>query len=99
MIDRHANNDPRQPNTQRTITPEPLDSAIAAHKRFLNNILSIARIPRRRDRDLKQKRTMLPSSRFEIKFFCSNSYGPHPPVSVVMTALPMGEFEFISWPP
>src|SRR5262249_55464618 len=93
VVDCPAYNNARQPNPQRTVASKMLDTAEAAHQRLLNDILGVARIARRSDRDLKQNRTVLPSSLFKINIFRSNSYGLHPPVSVVMTALTKGEFE------
>src|SRR2546428_8007775 len=83
VIDRHAHNDARQPDTNGTIAPETLETAETADQRFLYDILRIDRIPCRSDRYLEQKRTMLPSSRFKINLFCSNSNRLHPPVSLL----------------
>ncbi len=96
MIDRHAHDDARQPDPERTIASESLDAAVSAHQRFLNDIFRVGRIPRRSDRNLKQKGTVLTSSRIKVNFFCSNSDRLHPPMSVVMTALRKVGFEIIS---
>src|SRR5205823_13601648 len=83
MVDSDANNNPRQPDPQRTIAPKPLDAAITAHQRFLDDVLRVGHVSCRSDGYLQEKRTVLPGSRFEIDVFCSNSYRLHPPMSVL----------------
>jgi len=45
VIDRHAHNDARQPDTKGTIAPETLETAETADQRFLYDILRVDRIP------------------------------------------------------
>jgi hypothetical protein len=95
MIDRNANDNSRKPNSERAISTKVFDSAVAAHQRFLDDILRIRGIPRRGNRDLQQERPMLTGSGFEIDIFCPYSDRVHPSLSLVMTALGKGGFEII----
>src|SRR5215470_5865309 len=73
VIDGDTHNDARQPNTQRTVPTEPFDTAVTTHQRFLDDVLGVARISSGSDCNLKQKRPVLASSRFEVNVFCPNS--------------------------
>src|SRR5437867_6690173 len=93
MIDRHADDDTGQPDAERAVDSNSFDTAISTHKSFLDNVFCLGRIACGSNRNLKQKRPMLPSSSVKINVFCSNSDRLHPSMSVIRTATRKGGFE------
>jgi hypothetical protein len=66
VIDRHANDNPRKPDANRTVAPEALDAAKTPQQGFLDDILSIHGISCRRHCDLDEKRAALAGRRLKI---------------------------------
>src|SRR5438093_3933189 len=92
MIDRHADDDTGQPDSERAVASKSFDTAITKHKGFLDNVFCLGRIACGSNRNLKQKRPMLPSSSVKINVFCSNSDRLHPSMSVIWPATSKGGF-------